>query len=278
MAGLLLVEGWHLTAAYVGGKGTTRLEWTARDCLFQRRNRPGDLGQTRRLFDRERGAEPRHRGEEALGVGVERAAEQLPDRRLLGLAAGIHDDDALRHLGDDPQIVGDQHDRRVDLLLQLAHQIEDLRLDRHVECGRRLVGDQELRVAGERHRDHHPLPHAARELVRVFADAPPGLGNMHQAQHVDRAVECRPAVEPLVQGQGLGDLMADRQHRVQRGHRLLEDHRDLVAANLAHLGLAEAEKVATGKADHAGNDAPGRRGDQPQDRERRRRRGLRRHG
>ena len=48
---------------------------------------------------------------------MQRAAEQGPDRRLLGLAAGIHDDDALRHLGDDAEIMGDQHDRGVDLLL-----------------------------------------------------------------------------------------------------------------------------------------------------------------
>ena len=33
----------------------------------------------------------------------------------------------------------------------------------------------------------------------------------------------------------LGDLVADREHRVQAGQRLLEDHRDVVAADLAHL-------------------------------------------
>ena len=38
--------------------------------------------------------------------------------------------------------------------LQPLHQLEDLRLDRHVERRRRLVGDQQRRVARERHRDH----------------------------------------------------------------------------------------------------------------------------
>ncbi len=52
-------------------------------------------------------------------------------------------------------------------------QIEDLRLDRHVERGRRLVGDQELRLAGERHRDHRALAHATGELVRVVPE--PGV-------------------------------------------------------------------------------------------------------
>ena len=33
----------------------------------------------------------------------------------------------------------------------------------------------------------------------------------------------------------LGDLVADREQRVQRGHRVLQDHRDPLAAHLAHL-------------------------------------------
>ena len=214
---------------------------------------------------RERGAEPRHRIEQALGVGMQRAAEQRADRRFLGLAAGIHDDDALRHLGDDAQIVGDQHDRGVDLVLQFAHQIEDLRLDRHVERGCRLVGDQQFRVAGERHRDHDPLAHAARQLVRILADPPLGLGDVHEAQHVDGFGERRTPRQPLMQGQGLGDLTADRQHRIERGHRLLKDHRDLVAAHPAHLGLGQPDQVAAGKADRAGDDPSRRRRDQAQD-------------
>ena len=48
---------------------------------------------------------------------------------------------------------------------------QDLRLDRHVERGRRLVGDQQARRARQRHRDHHALAHAAGELVRVGAHA-----------------------------------------------------------------------------------------------------------
>ena len=54
-------------------------------------------------------------------------------------------------------------------------QLEDLRLDGHVERGRRLVGDQHVRVVDERHRDHRALAHAARELVRVVACADVGV-------------------------------------------------------------------------------------------------------
>ena len=55
--------------------------------------------------------------------------------------------------------------------LELLEQPQHLGLHHHVERGRRLVGDQQLRVAGERERDQHALALAARELVRVVARA-----------------------------------------------------------------------------------------------------------
>ena len=73
--------------------------------------------------------------------------------------------------------------------LQLAHQVEDLGLDRDVEGGRRLVGDQQLGLGGERHGDHHPLRLAAGELVRVGLGAPFGVGDADAAQHLDRLLE-----------------------------------------------------------------------------------------
>ena len=62
------------------------------------------------------------------------------------------------HLGDDPQVVGDQHDRHPVALLEIEQQVEDLGLRRHVQRRRRLVGDQEPGIGGQRHRDHRPLP------------------------------------------------------------------------------------------------------------------------
>ena len=52
-------------------------------------------------------------------------------------------------------------------LLQVLEQVEDLRLDRDVERGDRLVADDEVRVQGERARDADALALAAGELVRI---------------------------------------------------------------------------------------------------------------
>ena len=74
---------------------------------------------------------------------MKRLGENRPRIRALDDLAGVHDRDVVGLLGDHAEIMGDQQQRHADLLLQLFHQIENLRLDRHVERGGRLVGDQE---------------------------------------------------------------------------------------------------------------------------------------
>ena len=54
--------------------------------------------------------------------------------------------------------------------LQLGEQLQDLRLHGDVERRRRLVGDQQVRLVGERHGDHHALALPARQLVRIGAE------------------------------------------------------------------------------------------------------------
>ena len=56
------------------------------------------------------------------------------------------------------------------LVLEPGEQFEDLRLHGHVERRGRLVGDQQLRLVGERHGDHHALALAAGKLVRIGAE------------------------------------------------------------------------------------------------------------
>src|SRR5262249_22917559 len=73
----------------------------------------------------------------------------------------------------------------------------------------------------------------------------------------------------LVKACRLADLRADGQHRVKRGHRLLEDHRDVVAAHRPHLRFVELEQIAAIEFDRAADDPAGRIGDEPHHGERR---------
>ena len=134
-------------------------------------------------------------------------------------------------LGDHPEVVGDQDHRHPELLLESLDQGQDLGLDRDVERGGGLVGDQDLGVVDERHRDHHPLAHPARELVRVFVDAPLRVGDSHQAEQLHRPLSGRLLGDLLVGEDRLDQLLAHLVEGVQGGERVLEDHRDVVAAH-----------------------------------------------
>ena len=68
-------------------------------------------------------------------------------RAVLDRPAGVHHQDVVGQLGDHAEVVGDDDDRGVELRLQVADQVEDLRLHGDVERGGRLVGDQQLGVA-----------------------------------------------------------------------------------------------------------------------------------
>jgi len=117
------------------------------------------------------------------------------------------------------------------------------RMDIPVERGGGLVGDEEAGVAGKRHRDHHALAHTAGHLVRVVLEAFVGLGNAHEVEHVGRELQGFLLALTLVEHDRLGDLIAHGVDRVERGHRLLKDHGDVVATNAAHLGLGKLEQV-----------------------------------
>ena len=106
-----------------------------------------------------------------------------------------------------------------------------------------VVGSSAIRRLGRRgqgQRDHHPLRHAAGELVRVAAqDRAPGRAVRRRQQLASRAAAPRRRAA-RVDAQHLRERLADAEDRVQRGARVLEDHRDLLAADRAHLALGRS--------------------------------------
>ncbi len=79
---------------------------------------------------------------------------------------------------DHAEIVADEEDREVEVAAQLHEQVQDLRLDRHVERRHRLVADEELGADGERAGDADALTLAAGEL----AGEPVGMGRLETGQ------------------------------------------------------------------------------------------------
>src|SRR6266852_5156855 len=159
-------------------------------------------------------------------------------------AARIHHHHALAHPGHDAQVVRDQDRGGAELPVDLAQQVEDLRLDGDVERSRRLVGDQYLGRGGQAHGDHRPLTHPTRELVRIVVRAFLRRWDADLVQH-GHCHTHRPCLVPaLVQPDRLSDLPSRAEDRIERRHRVLKDHRDLLAADLAHLDLGQFGQVA----------------------------------
>jgi len=154
--------------------------------------------------------------------------------------------------------MADHQDRRAARGAKLRHQVENLGLYRDVERRRRLVGDEQVGIAGHRHRDHHALAHAAGELVREILGAALGRGHAHARQRLDGAPLRVSPVCALVQHEHLGNLPADGRERVQGAHRLLEDHGDAAAAQLLRLRGREIADLAPLEADVAARDEEGR--------------------
>ena len=106
--------------------------------------------------------------------------------------------------------------------LQVLEQVDDLRLDRDVERGDRLVADDELRLDRKRARDADALALAAGELVRI---APRVAG----AQADEARGARRPAPRAPCRGQAVDAraarpaISADRHARVERREGVLED-------------------------------------------------------
>ena len=190
-----------------------------------------------------RGVKLGKRGQQRLGIGHPHFLEQRRRRRPLDHAAGIHHRDFVGTAGNDTEVVGDDDHRHVPPALLARQEIEDLRLDRHVERGGRLVGDQEFRFARQRDRNRHPLPHAAGELMRILRQPLFGRGNADRGEQFDAALAGGGIVEFEMLLQRLDQLGADGQHRIERRHRILEHHRQRPAAQLAQFLRRKLQQV-----------------------------------
>src|SRR5262249_24831676 len=141
--------------------------------------------------------------------------------------AEVDDGDRVREQADDGEVVRDEEERELALALELAQEVDDLRLDRDVERRRRFVEHDELRPRCERPRDPDALLLTAGELMRE----PPRVLRA-EADHLEERLELtlhRGLRNDAMHEQRLGDELADRVTRVQRIERILVDHLHVAA-------------------------------------------------
>ena len=131
--------------------------------------------------------------------------------------------------------MGHHDDRLAELAHRLAQERQHLGARARVEVAGGLVGEDDLRLAGERPGRRHPLLLAARQLVRPVLQAGP------QADRVDDVVDPRLVELAAGEGGGQGDVLRGGQGRHQVEG--LEDEADPVAPQLGQALVVEGAEV-----------------------------------
>ncbi|KAG1264031.1 hypothetical protein G6F65_014415 [Rhizopus arrhizus] len=110
--------------------------------------------------------------------------------RAAGLdnAAGVHHRHAVRQARHDRQVVRDPDQARARLAAQLLHFKKDLPLDRHVQRRRGLIRNDQAGRIQQRDGARYALPHAARQLVRIGAQAFLRRRDAHHRQRLQGAL------------------------------------------------------------------------------------------
>jgi hypothetical protein len=249
-----------MLAAMVPAGFTTIDKAAAGKDLVQRRHCAGDGGQ--RLCTL---AHIGQRFEQLAAVGMARITVKVCPVGLFHQLPGIHDRHPVRHAGHDAEVMGDQQDSHAGVLLQLLQQLQHLRLDGHIQCRGRFIGNQQVRLAGQRDGDHDALFHAAGQLVRILSLAAARVGNADGIEQLQYPVGGHTTFHRVMLAQYLGNLVTDRQHGIQRGHRFLEDHGNAPPADAAHAGFGQGGDLLITQPDASGGDAADRLWQQAQD-------------
>ncbi len=225
--------------ADVLGERAARRERAAGRQVDQRRRRTDDRGEPLlpALVD------ARQAADQAERVRHPRPVEHVLDGALLDELSCVHHADPIRVAGDHTEVVGDQDESGTGRLARGLQRLQHLGLHRHVERRRRLVRDDHIRVVRHRDRDDDALAHAAGQLMGQVVDPLLGIRDADQFEQLDRPIARGGLGDVVVRQHRLPDLETDRVDRVQRGQRILEDHRDLVAAKARVLLLRLADQL-----------------------------------
>ena len=184
------------------------------------------------------GSRPGARPPDSEGVEVEQCAairvpgivEEGADRRDFRDGASIENHHPIRHFRDHAKVMRDEDHGKVGSVAETAQELENLRLDRHIECRSRLIGDQQPRFGRQGDGNDDTLAHSPGQLMRIGV-----VANFRRCDFDlgKRSIARSRASLPFMPRRLVKTSLIcwhDRHHGVERGHRLLENHRHVPAA------------------------------------------------
>ena len=163
-------------------------------------------------------------GKESFGVRVLGMVQDLVGVPFFDYRTVVHHSHLVGNLGNNAEVVGDEYDAHVVFLLKGAEEVENGFLDSDIKGGGGFVGDEQVGVADECHRNHDALFLPAADFMGVAAVY------LFRSRKHDLLEQLYGALARLlprhlfVRQQHFFNLFAASLHRVEAGHGLLENH------------------------------------------------------
>lgn len=212
------------------------------------------------------GMQRRERTNKRVCVGMVVRNQNILALSLFHNFSAVHNGNIMTGLRDRGNVMRDHNNADVEFILQSRQQLNHLPLRHHVQSCGWFVGNQDLRTANQRQRNHRALLHASGKLMRILHK--PGFCDADALKQILRALNRFLARYILMLLQGIDNLIADLLHRVERRHRILENNRDFLPADFADFIIRRRHKIRSIQEDLAfGNFAVAR--EQPHQRKRR---------
>ena len=185
-----------------------------------------------------------------LRIGMQWALENELGISQFHKATKVHHADACGDMRYHSEIVRDKKIGKAKFALQVFHQIQNLRLHRHIERGGGLVADQKFRVGRERTGNRNTLPLTAGKLMRKLFCVQRREADLRE-QFVYTLFEGNGIGNQVMRENGLRDYLSHPPTRIQARIRVLENHLkafaqvlQLIPMRLCHVDTVENDRTA----------------------------------
>ncbi len=155
---------------------------------------------------------------------MQRLIKELIRISILDEVAQVHNTNRVGDVLNNGQVMRDEQIGQTKLLLQVAQEVDDLRLNGNVKCGNRLIAENEIRIQRKRTSDTNSLTLTAGELMRIaMLMLLTKAASFHDAGDIIIKIFLR---NDAVLTDCLADDLADGKSRRKAGIRILEDDLD----------------------------------------------------